>query len=110
MIRELVYVAGPYTKGDVALNVRQACAVGRKIWSLGLFSPVIPHLCHLWHLIAPEEYEFWLSYDLSFLPYCKYLVRIPGESSGADGEMIDARNLGLRVWEPPEEFYKWASI
>jgi hypothetical protein len=91
-----IYVAGPYTKGDVAVNVRTALAVANELADLG-FAPYVPHLTHFWHLIFPRPYDYWLELDNEFLPYCDALLRIPGESSGADKEVQLARSLNKPV-------------
>ncbi len=92
-----VYVAGPYTKGDVAVNVREAIKVGNELFDLG-FLPYIPHLTHFWHLIFPRTYKDWLDYDNEFLPDCDVLLRIPGESSGADHEVKLAEEYLIPVF------------
>ncbi len=81
-----VYVAGPYSKGDAAINIRNALVAGEQLVSHGLV-PYIPHLNHLWHLIYPHEADFWYSYDNHWLGSCDCLLRLPGESKGADREM-----------------------
>jgi hypothetical protein len=85
-----VYVAGPYSKGDVVLNVRNAIAAADTLLAAG-HTPFIPHLTHLWHLVSPKTYEEWLAIDLDWLKCCDALVRLPGESSGADREVVYAR-------------------
>lgn len=92
-----VYVAGPYTKGDTILNIREAILAGEKLRARG-FCPFIPHLTAFWHLIAPSPYEEWLDLDNQFLPCCDVLLRIPGESTGADSEVALARSLGIMVF------------
>lgn len=56
-----VYVAGPYSRGDVTENVRAAVRAGDAIAEAGGI-PFIPHLSHLWQLICPHEYEFWIAW------------------------------------------------
>ena len=92
-----VYVAGPYSKGDVALNVRSAILVAGQLRDAG-FAPFLPHLTHFWHLVAPRPYEDWLDLDNQFIPCCDALLRIPGESSGADKEVALARSLNIPVF------------
>lgn len=92
-----IYVAGPYTKGDVALNVRNAIYAGSYIANLGHF-PYIPHLTHFWHMLIPHEYEFWMKQDEAWLKECDALLRLEGESSGADQEMSEAERLGLVIY------------
>lgn len=92
-----IYVAGPYTHGDVALNVRNACGAAASLAALG-FAPFVPHLAHFWHMMFPRPYEEWLALDLAFLPTCDALLRLPGPSSGADGEVAEAHRLGIPVF------------
>lgn len=92
-----VYVAGPYTKGDVAINVRHAIEAGDRLWARG-FVPFIPHFTHFWHMMFPKPYEAWTSYDLQWLPCCTCLLRLPGDSLGADNEVSRAKQLGIPVF------------
>lgn len=84
--RSLVYVAGPYTQGNVSENVRAAINAGDHLLGCG-FAPYVPHLTHFWHLTSPHSYETWLELDLCWLAKCDALLRLPGESPGADQEV-----------------------
>jgi len=93
-----IYIAGPYTKGDVAVNVHKAIEAGDKLAELGHI-PFIPHLTHFWHLVSPKPYEFWLKIDMSFLEHwAEALLRLPGESNGADWEVETAKMRGIPVY------------
>jgi|SRR5215471_3980580 len=93
-----VYVAGAYSTGDVAVNVRNAYAAASRLADAG-FAPFVPHHTHFWHMLSPRPYEEWLTLDLAFLPCCDALLRLPGESVGADAEMLEARTLSIPVFE-----------
>lgn len=95
-----VYIAGPYTKGDVAANVYEAIKYAHLLADLGCY-PFVPHLTHFWHLVFQRPYEYWLNLDNQFLPCCDVLLRIPGESNGADKEVELANSLDIPV------FYEW---
>ena len=92
-----VYVAGPYTKGDVAVNVRNAYAAANELADLG-FAPFVPHATHFWHILFPRPYEFWLDLDNQFLPCCDAVLRIAGDSNGADEEVALAEKLNIPVF------------
>ena len=92
-----IYVAGPYTKGDVAVNVRNAYEAASRLADLD-FAPFVPHGTHFWHMLFPRPYEFWLDLDNQFLPCCEAVLRLPGESAGADKEVQLAQTLGLPVF------------
>lgn len=98
-----VYIAGPYTKGDVALNVRAALQAASDLRDAG-HAPYVPHLTHFWHMLFPRPYEDWLDQDNQYIPVCEALVRIPGESSGGDKEAALAQSLGIPVYYGVEEF------
>jgi hypothetical protein len=94
---KFVYVASPYTKGDVAVNVRINIEAADELARAGLI-PFVPLLYHFWHRIIPHQYDFWTSLDLGWLERCDAIVRLPGESSGADAEVKRAVELGLPVY------------
>jgi uncharacterized protein DUF4406 len=100
-----VYVAGPYSSGDVAANVRSAYEAANRLVDGGL-AAFVPHHTHFWHLIFPRPYEEWLTLDLAFLPCCDAVLRLPGESPGADGEVREARKLGIPVFEDVDELVR----
>jgi len=102
-----VYVAGPYTKGDVSRNVHNAIVTGNNLRALG-FTPFIPHLTHFWHMILEHDIDYWYRYDLEWLGKCDALFRIPGESYGADKEVERAKELGIPVFTSFEEIGKFA--
>ena len=97
-----IYIAGPYTQGDVAQNVFNAIKVADVLVAMG-HTPYIPHLTHFWHLVSPKEWSFWIKYDSQFLPLCDCLFRLEGASKGADSEVHQATVLGLPVYYSLEE-------
>ena len=102
MRSKCIYVAGPYTKGDVVLNVRNAILAADKLAQVG-YVPFVPHLSHFWHLLCPRPIEFWYQYDLAWLELCDCLLRLPGESVGADLEVRRAKDLGIPIYWSLEE-------
>jgi len=94
-----VYVSGPYTKGDTAINTKTAIDVCDKLLELG-FAPFCPHLTHFWHIIHPHPWQTWMDYDMEFVKVCQCMLRIPGESKGGEskgGDMEVARARALLV-------------
>lgn len=92
-----IYVAGPLTRGDQRKNVRAAILAAEQLIKAG-FIPFIPHLSHFWGLIAPHPYGFWIEYDLEWLSTCDAVLRLPGDSPGADVEVVSARSLSIPVF------------
>lgn len=93
----LVYVAGPYTHGDVGVNVRAAVLAGLQIQQAGHVA-FVPHYFHFAHLLVPHSYETWMTVDLRMLGRCDWFLRLPGYSPGADREQERARTLGLPLY------------
>lgn len=90
MDRDLkVYVAGPYSGGDVEANVERAIDAATRLLDVGC-APYVPHLTHFWHARHARPYEVWLSLDLEWLRACDCLLRLEGESPGADAEVREA--------------------
>lgn len=100
-LRPRVYVAGPYTDGDPVLNVRQAVSACQALYDAG-YVPFCPHLYHLWHTIAPADYEQWMDLCLSWIETCDLLLLLPGDSPGAAREVAKMRSLGRPVYTDPE--------
>lgn len=104
-MRAKVYVAGPITKGDIEENVRKAIEAANELADLG-FAPFVPHLNYYWDMHRPRPYEFWIALDNEYLPYCDAVLRLPGESKGADGEVLLANALMIPVFHDIESLDK----
>lgn len=92
-----VYVSGPYTLGDPVINVRRALMIAEQLKEFG-YIPICPHLFHFWHHIYPHSWEWWLDYDLHLVDGCDCVLRIPGESKGADTEVNHAISYKVPVY------------
>lgn len=101
-----VYIASAYTKGDTAVNVRESLLVADKLVELG-FLPFTPLLSHLWHLISPHPHEFWMKLDLAWIMHCDCVLRLPGESSGADAEVEFALRQNIPVFFNIDDLVAW---
>ena len=111
-MRAKIYIAGPYSKGDVAINVRSAFKVANFLANLG-FAPFVPHSTHFWHMMFPRPYEFWLELDNEFIPCCDALLRLAGDSEGADKEVALAHELGIPTFVAVDdlvEYFNFDSI
>lgn len=94
-----LYLAGPYTKPDPIINTNAALRLATKLFERMLFVPHVPHLTLLWHMVTPRPIDFWYLLDRQHLSRCDAIMRLPGESEGADCEMIWAGDFGLEVIE-----------
>ena len=71
-----VYVAGPYTHGDVARNVAAAMRAADALIRADA-APFVPHLSHFQHMAHPQPYEVWTALDFAWLETCEALLRLP---------------------------------
>jgi hypothetical protein len=92
-----VYIASPYTLGDIGVNVKTQHDVFYILLQMG-YNPHAPLLLHYQHIHHPLSYQTCIDYTLSWLEVCDILLRLPGESAGADGEVARAKELGMPVY------------
>jgi len=120
----VVYIAGPITLGDPVANAAQADRAHAALLALGVavVNPILTMYAGA-ALCPPCDcrpdpkahgpfrrfpHDVWVRTSLALVERCDYLVRLPGESKGADAEVQHARNLGIRVFEGVESFIQEA--
>jgi len=92
-----VYVAGPIGEPPDQVAVWRAINAGLALIEAGHS----PHVPHLWAALGTDlevPREDWLRVDLDWLAVSDCVLRLPGESPGADEEEARARELGLSVY------------
>lgn len=111
MARTTVYIAGPISKGDLIANIRQADRAFRTLAVMG-FAPLCPH----WSVFAGSiqddgtarasamsgldlSHEDWMEVDLPWVERADAVLRLPGESLGADREVAHAKRAGIPVYD-----------
>lgn len=104
-MKPLIYLAAPYTNPDPVMNTRTAIRVATLLVDDGRCTPIVPHLTMFWHLVAPRPIEYWYAYDLEVMARCDYVLRLAGESTGADAEVKEAHRLGIPVVYDIDELY-----
>ena len=111
MRRTYVYIAGPISRfpagGSQFLNIREGVLLGERLRAAGLV-PFVPHLSALWEMISPVPYEGWMEQDFAWIERCDALLRMPGESSGADREVAHAEDIGKMVFYNERDLLTWA--
>ena len=63
-----VYIAGPYTKPDPAVNTRVAMLVWNKLWKLG-YIPTVPHWSMFQHFLLLLQLSPHIIRLLSQIPH-----------------------------------------
>lgn len=100
-----VYIAGPYTSGDKSDNTLAAIEAGDRLFRLG-YAPYIPHLSHFWDAVYEHEYDVWLDLCLEWVKVCDAILRLPGESPGADVECELAYGIDIPVFHSVEQLHE----
>jgi hypothetical protein len=107
-VKPLVYIAGPYTSNPV-LNTRQATRTGLDLWRTGLAVPYVPHWSIVADLIQPMRHDRWLAYSCDVILHCDALLRLPGDSPGADIEVTFAAEHRIPQYSDIESLLTWAA-
>jgi hypothetical protein len=127
-VRKRVYIAGPISRGDLLHNVNQATAAFVALAKAGL-APLCPH----WSVYAKPAFRLteavngrvycqatiqgndqmshadWIGVDLPWVAASDAVLRLPGESTGADMEVAEARRLGIPVFTDILDLVRWAA-
>ena len=105
-----VFVSGPMTAGlHYERNIRLAMDAAALLMANG-FHPFVPHLYTLLEMVHHQDYDRWLALDFAFVERCHALLRLPGESKGADLEVAHAKELGRPVFYTIESLIEWRNV
>jgi hypothetical protein len=117
MPKPVVYIASPYTRGDVAMNTHFQCKVFDRLLSDGKVWPIAPLWSHFQHTVFPRPYEDWIAYDQALLHLYDACLRLTAdlpavgynqhESTGAEKEVTSFQSMGKPVFYSIEELYRW---
>lgn len=94
----VVYISGPITKGSRNLNVYQAYQLHEMLMlsRCAVINPIAStQLPFAWQGNMPHE--TWMRADLPLVQRADLVVRLPGESVGADAEVKHAEAHGVPV-------------
>lgn len=118
-MRKRVFISGPISRGDLCDNINQATAAFVALAKAG-FAPLCPH----WSVYSkPAEWTTfrtrvvcvataggndemaradWMAVDLPWVAVADAVLRLPGESAGADAEAAHATANSVPVFESIE--------
>lgn len=106
MSRKKIYIASPYTIGDPEENVRRQIDAANELINAG-YAPFAPLLSHYQHIIHPQPHDVWMDIDLIWLAECDAVLRLLGESKGADIEVQFAIEHGIPVHYTVQQIKHW---
>jgi hypothetical protein len=99
-----VYIASQYSIGDKIENVTRQIECFHKLVELG-YNPYVPLLSHYLEVYKHQEYETWMKLDFEWLDCCDCVLRLPGESKGADMEVERATENKIPVFSSIQELH-----
>lgn len=94
--RPKVYISGPISLGSKTENFAQFMHAQRALIEAG-FAPLNPGLTMHEGIAKAFDHETWLEVDLPWVEAADLLIRLPGESKGADREVRAAIEAGVEV-------------
>ena len=98
MMRRRVYISGPLTSsGNVNENLDRAMHAARALIEAG-FAPFCPHLTIHVDPVGEYPHATWMEIELPWVSVADALLRLPGESLGADLEVTRAEEAGIPVF------------
>lgn len=96
-MKSRIYISGPITKGDREANFQQAADAQKALLAAGyaVLNPVLT-------MLLPGAFEIphdtWIANDLPWVAVADAVLRLPGESEGADIECTYASDRGIPVF------------
>ncbi len=91
-----IYISGPITKGNRSLSFYQACEAQRLLLLAGY--AVLNPMLSIQHPDGSNiDWEVWIDSDLAWVECSHLVLRLPGESKGADVECKFAADHGIPV-------------
>lgn len=103
-----VFIAGPYTLGDIGVNVKNHMITFDALCNYG-FAPFNPLLFHFQHIMHPRSYNDWTKIDNEYLLICDAVLRLPGKSLGADNEVKLAHTANIPVFYTIEKLIEYGA-
>lgn len=109
-MRSRIYCAGPISIGPIEANIKQGTDAHLALLKAG-YAPLCPQLsCYLGGP-TPEampcgtKHEDWMGADLPWVFVSDAVLRLPGESKGADMETALADQAGIPVFHTIEALF-----
>lgn len=101
-----VYISGPITKGNRTENFAKAAHVQAALIGAG-YATLNPMLT----MMHPEAWTIphnaWMENDLPWVEAANAVLRLPGESVGAELECEHARKHGIPIFDNIDDLDEW---
>lgn len=106
MKKPLVYISGPFTSNPT-LNTHNACRMWESLRRQDYCTPICPHWSLVQDMLTPLSHDEWIAYDLELIERCDAVLRLHGESVGADMEVDAAVHQGIPVFYNTRDLHEW---
>ena len=109
-----VFIAGPYNdfapEDIIDQNIERAVGIAQELMRQG-HQVYCPHaMTGDWEHVPGIDREMFLALHSSFIEHwAEAILRLPGDSPGADAEMKLAAGLGLRIFPYPTKKMQWST-
>lgn len=112
-----VYISGPISNGgettderEVEFNVGKACEFAYELNKRG-YAFHLPHLTVFFEKVTGTtiDYEDWMDTDIAWVEAADAILRVPGQSAGADRECEAALAVGIPVFTSLDALDVWAN-
>ena len=92
-----VYIASPYTRGDISTNIKFQTNIADELIKLG-YTPFIALSSHFKYLCHSSLYDKWVGLDSEWVKCCDCVLRVGGVSLGADKKTWFAKKHDIPVF------------
>lgn len=107
---QCVYISGPMTGDGTPEEMRRNVLAAWEIFKLLIdrgFSPLCPHFSGLVPDHGDLTREEWVANDLHWVGKADAMLRLHGDSDGADDEVLHASHCGIPVFSTVEQLEAW---
>jgi hypothetical protein len=108
-MRPRIYISCAISKGDRTANFAAACQMQKQLMELNC-APLNPALSMMHPDAWVIDHAAWIECDLPWVQVADAVLRIPGESVGADTEVAYAEELGIPIFNSLSELLLWLEI
>jgi hypothetical protein len=108
MNKKIIYIASPYSNGNPAKNVKRQIDAYNLLDELG-YLPFAPLLNHFVDLNSEKErsWQDWIDICLDWVRKSDGLLRLSGDSLGADKEVEEAIKNKIPVFHSLDQIEAW---
>ena len=100
-----VYISGPMSLGDRVENLAMAMKAMRELIALG-YAPLCPQLTFFAEPFMDASHADWIDVDIPWVRSAKAVLRLLGDSRGADREVAAATAAGVPVFAHVRELHE----